>query len=70
MYASGVTNLTRTIGWAIGPPLAGLVMQNVVLAAPLLIGGGIKIVYDIVLYQSFRHLRPPEENPVGQPARL
>jgi len=60
-YASGVTNLTRTIGWAVGPPIAGVVMQYVVLAAPLFIGGGMKIVYDIVLYRSFRHLRPPEE---------
>jgi predicted MFS family arabinose efflux permease len=69
-YASGVTNLTRTIGWAIGPPIAGFVMQNVVLAAPLLIGGGMKIVYDIVLYRSFRHVRPPEEEIAQQIARL
>jgi MFS family permease len=69
-YASGVTNLTRTIGWAIGPPIAGAVMQYVVLAAPLFIGGGMKIVYDIVLYRSFRHLRPPEEDPATQAARL
>jgi MFS family permease len=69
-YASGVTNLTRTIGWAVGPPIAGLVMQNVVLAAPLFIGGGMKVLYDIVLYRSFRHLRPPEEQDVRQIARL
>ena len=49
-YASGVTNLTRTIGWAVGPPIAGAVMQYVVLAAPLFIGGGMKILYDIVLF--------------------
>jgi predicted MFS family arabinose efflux permease len=69
-YASGITNLTRTIGWAIGPPIAGFVMQNVVLAAPLFIGGGMKIVYDIVLYRSFRHVRPPEEQDAPQIARL
>jgi predicted MFS family arabinose efflux permease len=62
-YASGVTNLTRTVGWAVGPPIAGFVMQNVVLAAPLFIGGSMKILYDIVLYRSFRHVRPPEERP-------
>ena len=60
-YASGVTNVTRTVGWAIGPPIAGIVMQYAALAAPLFIGGGMKIIYDIVLYRSFRHLRPPEE---------
>jgi len=69
-YASGVTNFTRTIGWAIGPPIAGFVMQNVVLAAPLFIGGGMKILYDIVLYRSFRHVRPPEEQDARQIARL
>jgi MFS family permease len=69
-YASGVTNLTRSIGWAIGPPIAGVVMQYVVLAAPLFIGGGLKIVYDIVLYRSFRHVRPPEEKDAPQIARL
>jgi len=69
-YASGITNLTRTIGWAIGPPIAGFVMQNVVLAAPLFIGGGMKIVYDIILYRSFRHVRPPEEQDAPQIARL
>jgi predicted MFS family arabinose efflux permease len=69
-YASGVTNLTRSIGWAIGPPIAGVVMQYVVLAAPLFIGGGLKIVYDIVLYRSFRHVRPPEEEDAPQIARL
>jgi MFS family permease len=60
-YASGVTNVTRTAGWAIGPPIAGAVMQYAALAAPLFIGGGMKITYDVVLYRSFRHLRPPEE---------
>jgi predicted MFS family arabinose efflux permease len=68
-YASGVTNLTRTIGWAVGPPIAGVVMQYVVLAAPLFIGGGMKIVYDIVLYRSFRHVRPPEEAVAVRPER-
>lgn len=60
-YASGVTNLTRTVGWAVGPPIAGVVMQYVGLAVPLFIGGGMKILYDVVLYRSFCHLRPPEE---------
>jgi MFS family permease len=66
-YASGVTNLTRTVGWAVGPPIAGAVMQYVTLAAPLFIGGGMKIIYDIVLYRSFRHLRPPEERAKSMP---
>jgi len=69
-YASGITNFTRTLGWAIGPPIAGFIMKNVVLAAPLFIGGGMKIAYDLVLYRSFRHVRPPEEQDARQIARL
>jgi hypothetical protein len=41
--------------------MAGVVMQYFALAAPLFIGGGMKIIYDAVLYWSFRHLQPPEE---------
>ena len=57
-YASGVTNLARTLGWAAGPMLAVFVMQHVTLAGPLLIGGTLKIVYDVLLYRSFRALKP------------
>jgi predicted MFS family arabinose efflux permease len=60
-YASGMTNVARNAGWALGPLLGGTLMQHVTLAAPLFIGGTLKIVYDVVLYRSFRHLRPPEE---------
>jgi hypothetical protein len=47
-------------------PIAGAIMQSVSLAAPLFIGGTMKIAYDVVLYRSFRRVRPPEEErPVG-----
>ena len=60
-YASGVTNVTRNIAWAVGPSFAGAVMQHVALAGPIVIGGVLKIAYDLLLLRSFRHLRPPEE---------
>ena len=60
-FASGVTNVTRNVSWAIGPSVAGFVMQRVALAVPLFIGGALKILYDVTLYVSFRHIRPPEE---------
>lgn len=63
-FASGVTTVTRNVAWAVGPSLAGVVMQHVVLAGPLFIGGTLKIAYDLMLYGSFRHLKPPEERPV------
>jgi MFS family permease len=60
-FASGVTNLVRNISWAIGVSFAGLFMQSVALSAPLAIGGGIKISYDLLLYRSFYKIHPPEE---------
>jgi predicted MFS family arabinose efflux permease len=60
-FASGLTNLARNIFWAIGSSVAGLVMQNLAFSAPLVIGGGMKVTYDLVLYRAFRKLRPPEE---------
>lgn len=61
-FASGVTNVTRNVAWAIGPSIAGVVMQRVALAGPLFIGGSLKIAYDLLLYGSFRHTKPPEES--------
>ena len=61
-FASGVTNVTRHTAWAIGPSVAGFVMQHVTLAGPLIIGGTLKIAYDLLLYRAFRHVRPPEED--------
>jgi hypothetical protein len=60
-FASGATNLARNVFWAIGSSLAGLFMQNVSFSTPLVMGGGLKIGYDLLLYGSFRKLRPPEE---------
>jgi MFS family permease len=59
--ASGITNVTRNVAWAVGPSIAGVVMQHVALAGPLVIGGILKITYDLILYRAFRHVRPPEE---------
>lgn len=60
-FASGITNLARNVCWAIGSSLAGVSMQNIAFSAPLVVGGGLKIGYDVLLYRAFRHLRPPEE---------
>ncbi len=60
-YASGITNLTRTLCWAGASSIAGAVMQNLVFSAPLMLGGGLKIAYDLLLYRSFRKLKAPEE---------
>jgi hypothetical protein len=37
-------------------------MQSTTLAAPLFIGAGLKIAYDVTLYRAFSRVKPPEES--------
>ena len=67
-FAAGVTNLVRNGAWAAASAVAGIFMQQVAFAAPLLLGGGLKIVYDGLLWRAFRHLAPPEERKAQSPA--
>jgi len=61
VYASGITSLTRTSAWAATSSAAGVLMQYVAFSAPLVLGGSMKVIYDVLLYRNFRHLKPPEE---------
>jgi MFS family permease len=67
-FAAGVTNLTRNTAWAAASAVAGVFMQQVSFGAPLLLGGGLKIIYDGLLWRAFRHLAPPEERNAQSPA--
>jgi MFS family permease len=60
-FASGVTQLVRMSAWAVAPWVAGLLMDDVSLAAPLVAGAALKLAYDFALYRAFRGIRPPEE---------
>jgi MFS family permease len=60
-FASGILNLARNLFWAVGSGVAGAMMQVLTFSAPLLVGGGAKVTYDLLLYRSFRLLKPPEE---------
>ncbi|MGH9791705.1 MAG: MFS transporter, partial [Candidatus Acidiferrales bacterium] len=60
-FSSGITTLTRNVAYATAPALAGAAMSGVSLSIPLFAGGGIKIIYDFLLYFSFRRIKPPEE---------
>ena len=64
VYAFGVTGLVRNVGWAVGPGLAGWSAELLGLGAPLVLGAGLKMVYDLLLYRSF--LKEPR---VATPAR-
>ena len=60
--AASLTNLSRTVAQAITPALTGWVMQTVALSAPFVLGGGLKIVYDVLIWLAFRHVKPREES--------
>ena len=59
--ASGVTTIARSIGAAISPSLAGALLNTALISAPFFLSGGIKIIYDLVIWFSFRAIKPPEE---------
>ncbi len=60
--ASGVTAIARSVGAAISPSLTGVFLSiPSLLSAPFFLAGGLKIIYDLLLYRSFRRLKPPEE---------
>ena len=59
--AAGFTNIARNVAQAITPIVSGTAMQVIGLGVPFLLGGGLKIVYDLLLFTMFRSIRPPEE---------
>src|SRR5205807_10556098 len=52
--AASITNVARTVAQAVTPAFTGWVIQGLALAAPFVLGGGLKIVYDLLLYATFR----------------
>jgi MFS family permease len=56
-HAASITNMSRTLAQSMSPALTGLVMQGAWLMAPFFLGGGLKIVYDLWLYATIRHVK-------------
>ena len=59
--AASVTAVPRSLASALGPLLAGQLLALSGFGWPLVLAGGLKIVYDLTLLGLFRHIRPPEE---------
>ena len=60
--AAGITGIARTTGASLSPVITGpLLAQSSLLSLPFFLAGGLKIVYDLLLYRSFRRIKPPEE---------
>jgi MFS family permease len=52
--AAGVTAVARSVGAAVSPSLATMLLAgSATMALPFIIGGGLKIIYDLLLYRSF-----------------
>lgn len=59
--AASLTALPRSLATAAAPALSGLLIATGNLAWPLILGGVLKIVYDLLLLWTFRDVKPPEE---------
>jgi MFS family permease len=59
--AASVTAVPRSLASAASPAIAGALFAAGYQAWPLLLCGGLKILYDLMLLAAFRHIRPPEE---------
>src|SRR5690349_6459726 len=59
--AASITTVPKTFAWAAGSMISGYLLTLSAFGWPLLIGGVIKGVYDILLLIKFQKVRPPEE---------
>jgi MFS family permease len=59
--AASFTAVPRSLASAVSPLFAGYLLGVSTFGWPLVVGGAVKIVYDLALLASFRHIRPPEE---------
>jgi MFS family permease len=60
--AASVTAVPRSLASAVSPALSGALLSTAFAGLPLIICGVLKIVYDLSLLFSFRHIKPPEES--------
>ena len=63
--AASLTSVPRSLASAVSPVIAGYLLKLSSFGWPLLIGGLLKIGYDLTLLMMFRHIRAPEESVRG-----
>ena len=59
--AASITAVPRSLASSISPAISGALLATPFMGLPLVICGVLKIVYDLALLFSFRHMKPPEE---------
>ncbi len=61
---AGITNVARTVASAISPVFAGLAVSAASIGLPFFLSGGLKVIYDGLVYAAFRDVHPPEEQEI------
>jgi MFS family permease len=59
--AASITSVPRSFAAAAGPVIAGYLLSLSSFGWPLVVAGSLKILYDLMLLYTCRHVRPPEE---------
>ncbi len=62
--AASVTNVPRSLATALAPGPSGALLALSSFGWPLVLGGTLKIVYDLLLLAQFRDAPPPDESPL------
>jgi MFS family permease len=65
--AASVTSVPRSLAASASPALAGYLLGISSFGWPLIVGGALKIVYDVLLLAMFSRVRPPEEIATVEP---
>ncbi|NKN10586.1 MFS transporter [Rhizobium laguerreae] len=59
--AAGITNVARAAASAISPVISTAAFASASLGLPFVVAGLMKIGYDLIIWQTFRNIRPKEE---------
>jgi MFS family permease len=59
--AAGITNTSRNVAQSISPSITGAIIHSLWFSAPFVIGGLLKIIYDLGIYANFRNAKPRDE---------
>lgn len=58
--AAGITGIARSVGASLSPAVAGALLSSF-MGGPFIIAGGLKIIYDLILYKSFKSSNVADE---------
>lgn len=58
--AAGITGIARSVGASLSPAVAGALLSSF-MGGPFIIAGGLKIIYDLILYKNFKSSNVADE---------